>query len=365
MPKLILHVTAALGGGVAHSLSQLAKAQMNDGYRVMVAYSQRTETPADEILEKLFPKPIQRVILPIATEVKPLSDIVSTFKLIRLFQRLDPAIIHLHSSKIGILGRVASRILGKSAATFYSPRGFSFLREDVSQTARRFYILFERLAAQLGGTLVACSPSEASLAHDLLKPANLAMVENSVELVSIPMAHGSVGDSVRIAISGRICYQKAPWHVRDVILAMQGKPANFVWIGDGELKHELEVENRLPDSLSITGWKDREGVIKELAASDIFLLPSLWEGMPLALIEAQVAGLPALVMDVVGCRDVVVDGVTGYVCKSIAELIARTEELVAKPDLRRQMAIKARSLALARFSVERMHREMCCVYRLQ
>jgi len=363
MPETILHVTAALGGGVAHSLSQLAKAQARDGFRVVVAYSKRAETPSEDVLARLFPAPIELMVLSIATEVSPWKDVIATFRLIRLFGTIRPTVIHLHSSKAGVLGRVASRIIGKTASTFYSPRGFSFLREDVGKATRAMYILTERLAAWLGGAVIACSRSEADVATRLVRPRRLALVENSVTVETIPMAHGS-SESVRIATSGRICYQKAPWHVREVILALRGTPTQFVWIGDGELTEDLEVEDRIPSSLRITGWKDREGVIQELMVSDIFLLPSLWEGMPLALIEAQAAGLPAVVLDVVGCRDVVIDGVTGYVCKDMPEVIARITHLVTDPDLRRRMGAEARSRALVRFSTERMHQEMCSAYGL-
>ena len=114
--------------------------------------------------------------------------------------------------------------------------------------------------------------------------------------------------------------------------------------------------------MSIAGWLPRAGVYAELAMVDIFVLPSLWEGMPLALIEAQVAGLPAVVSNVVGNRDVVIDGETGFVCDSDQEFITKTRLLIDDADLRLKMGQAAREMAAKRFSVERMHREMMAVY---
>ena len=91
-------------------------------------------------------------------------------------------------------------------------------------------------------------------------------------------------------------------------------------------------------------------------------MPSLWEGMPLALIEAQASGLPAVVSDVVGNRDVVINGETGFVCKSDEELLQKTRLLIEDADLRRHMGRAARAMASVRFSVDRMHREMMAVY---
>jgi glycosyltransferase involved in cell wall biosynthesis len=358
---LILHVTAALGGGVAHSLSQLAKAQANDGYEVVVVYSIRPETPSDKELGTLFPDPIRRLVLQINTEVSPVDDLKGIFQLMKLYRQLQPTVIHLHSSKTGVLGRIASRLTGRQDATFYSPRGFSFLREDVGKLTRRTYIIIERFAAMFGGTIVACSKSEADLAAKLLHPGRLSLVENSVEMRDIAQAVHNPASPIRVATSGRLSYQKAPWNVREVARSI-GTLAEFVWIGDGELRHELHVNGKLPENVTITGWKNRAGVIQELLASDIFLLPSLWEGMPLALIEAQAAGLPAVVLDIVGCRDVVMDGITGFVCRDVGELAAKVRLLTVDHALRLKMAANARRMAMDRFSVERMHAEMCAIY---
>jgi glycosyltransferase involved in cell wall biosynthesis len=139
-------------------------------------------------------------------------------------------------------------------------------------------------------------------------------------------------------------------------------PADFVWLGDGDLRADLMVDGVLPMNLDIAGWQARSGVYESLASADIFVLPSLWEGMPLALIEAQAAGLPAVVSNVVGNRDVVMDGETGFVCDTDQELIEKTRLLIEDAALRQKMGQAAREMAAKRFSVERMHREMMAVY---
>jgi glycosyltransferase involved in cell wall biosynthesis len=123
------------------------------------------------------------------------------------------------------------------------------------------------------------------------------------------------------------------------------------------------VDDALPKYMEIAGWQARAEVYSALAMADVFVLPSLWEGMPLALIEAQAAGLPAVVSNVVGNRDVVIDGETGFVCDSDRELIAKTRLLIEDVDLRLKMGLAARAMAAERFSVQRMHREMMIVYQ--
>ena len=130
-----------------------------------------------------------------------------------------------------------------------------------------------------------------------------------------------------------------------------------MWLGDGDLAHEISGKN-----LQLTGWLSRAQVARQLAKADIFLMPSLWEGMPLALIEAQAAGVPAVVSNVVGCRDVVQNGVTGFVCATDEELCARTRELIQDASLRKRMGDNAAHMARTRFAVERMNEELLQLY---
>jgi len=358
----ILHITEALGGGVAHSLSQLARIQSENGFEVVVAHSIRRDTPRQDKLEMLFPSPIRRRILPMVTPVSPLADTIAAIKIFRLIREIAPDIIHLHSSKAGVLGRFAAKLSGVSERVFYSPRGFSFLRQDVSPTKRMLYLLFEMIAARLGGTLLACSNSEGLLARQKALHPNVVVVENAVDVASIPPVHTGEGITLRIVTSGRICYPKAPWIFRDLASMLKNEAVEFAWIGSGELEGDLALPPDEHINIEITGWLDRDDVIQELRRSDIYVQTSLWEGMPLSLIEAQVAGLPAVVTDVVGCRDVVRNGVTGYVCQDATEMKEKIMHLLHNPDLMIEMGKKARELGLERFSTGRMHNEITQAY---
>ena len=359
---LILHVTEALGTGVVHSISQLARIQAKNGFDVVLVHSCRPETPPPDQLDRLFPPPIRRIHHSMVTPVSPLKDARDAMALARLFRQLRPDIIHLHSSKAGVLGRVAAFLSGHGVRTFYSPRGFAFLREDVSPLGRWLYLSFERIAAFLRGTLVACSGTEAQLARDRVGHPRVALVENSAEFEHIKEARGGDAPRMRVVTSGRICYQKAPWRFRDLANGLRGLPADFVWIGSGELEHFLSAPDDHSVSLISTGWLSRADVLMELSQSDIFVMTSLWEGMPLSLIEAQAAGLPAVVPDVVGCRDIVRHGETGFVGKSDDELALHVRELIENRELRQTLGRAARKMAKERFSVERMHKEMVKVY---
>lgn len=357
----IIHITEALGGGVAHSLSQLAKAQAADGHQVIVVHSVRPDTPLD-LLPVLYPAPIDRRVMEMVTAINPVADMKALWQIVALLKTENPDVIHLHSSKAGVLGRFAALMLGLRNRVFYSPRGFSFLREDVSPAKQKLFLRLEQFASKLGGTVIGCSGTEADLARSEVGHARTCLVENSVDLTAVPVASGSSTDHVRVVTSGRICYQKAPWRFRDMAKGCADLPAEFVWLGDGDLRADLMVNSALHTNVAIAGWLARAGVYVELAKADVFVLPSLWEGMPLALIEAQAAGLPAVVSNVVGNRDVVIHGETGFVCDTDEDLIQKTRLLLQDSALRQKMGKAAREMAAVRFSVERMHREMMAVY---
>lgn len=357
-----MHITEALGGGVLNIIQQLSKHQSDDGHKVTIVHSVRVDTPSESILNELFSDAAKRIILPMATNISPHRDLMAFIRLYILIKRHKPDIVHLHSSKAGVLGRLACWFANRSKACFYTPHGFSFLRKDISQAKRDAYKLIEKVSSRFGGTTVACSQSE--LDHAMLSAGQYKslLVENSIPLDLIRHAKGSDSSKCLISTSGRLCYAKNPSAFLDLALRMTSDPAQFLWIGGGELEHELLFNGALPDNLDFTGWVTREQVADHLNSSDLFVMTSLWEGMPLSLIEAQASGLPAVVPDVEGCRDVVVDGVTGFICRTVEDMAEKIKTLIYDANLRRQMGNAARDKALQRFSPERMHHEMLLAY---
>lgn len=380
---LIVHVTESLGGGVLYSIAQLAKAQAKSDLEVILVHSRRPDTPSESDLQSIFPFPIQRLELSMSQKVAPFRDLLSILHLRRLLKSLSPDVVHLHSSKAGVLGRLAVASIGVACQVVYSPRGFSFLRVDVPIYKRNLFLYIERFMSKFPGVLVACSESEAALARERLGHPNVKLIENSIDIPRMNSLADRKNARLRVVTSGRLTYAKAPWRFRNLAISLTHEPIDFIWIGGGEgidsdwrlVKEDVAREdnyyadyNWLPDgseaTLTITGWISRENVLKELASADIFVMTSLWEGMPLSLIEAQVFGLPAVVPDVVGCRDVVRHGITGYIYGSDEHLVHYVRDLIGSSELRRQLGRQAHKSGADRFSIWRMHKEMLQIYGL-
>ena len=92
---------------------------------------------------------------------------------------------------------------------------------------------------------------------------------------------------------------------------------SFVWIGDGELRHVLKAEN-----ITVTGWEERKEALAYAMQGDVFLLTSLWEGLPISLLEAMYMKKLCIVSDVIGNRDVIRSGDNGFVCRNVAEFVS-------------------------------------------
>ncbi|MBY4726702.1 MULTISPECIES: glycosyltransferase [Burkholderia] len=355
----IVHIAEAFGGGVLSMLTHLANHAAATGVDVTVLHSIRSETPTD--FSTLFLPGVKLVYVDMAREVSVKQDLRSVRALVRHLRDCKPTAIHLHSSKAGVLGRIAARIATPNAKVLYSPHGLSFLRRDVSRMKQYAYLSFERIAAHIGGTIVACSGSELAEIRGKVRAKSTVLVENGVDVAEIPPRRMRDDRKVVIGMSGRASYQKN--HHAFVRLAdmLHDTDVEFLWIGGNAAE--------IPDpgqrgAVVCSGWIPRARALALTSELDIYVQTSRWEGMPVALIEAQVAGIPAVVTDVVGNRDVVIHGVTGYVASNAAEMAAYLTTLRDDRQLREQMGAAARKRAIQRFSMNAIFRQWNALYGL-
>src|SRR5690606_13255 len=140
--------------------------------------------------------------------IDPRSDLAGLIGVRRLLRAIEPDVVHLHSSKAGVLGRVTAWSTGDAARVFYSPRGLSFLQEDYSPQARAWFQRIEWMMARLGGTVIACSASEEKLVRGRIRTAHVAMIENAVDVTAVPRHVERNDGIVRVGVAGRISHQR-------------------------------------------------------------------------------------------------------------------------------------------------------------
>ena len=178
--------------------------------------------------------------------------------------------------------------------------------------------------------------------------------------------HTKPGDTV-IGSVGRLDTQKAPSFALRVVasLVQQGFPIRYVWIGDGPLRCEFEDEARqlgIADRVSLTGWRD--DVPARLQGLDGLLMPSNFEGLPLALLEAMGAGLCCCVSDVDGMAEVIKHGKTGFLCRAgdVQAWCRQVAFLAMNPAMCAEIGNGAKQFARAYFTADRMAADTLKVY---
>ena len=304
--KKVLHIVEAFGGGIFTFLVDLVNAT-NDEFDITIVYAIREETP--ENFEKYFKSNIKFIR---SKYLKREINIKNEFKAIKevrqIIENEKPDIVHLHSSKAGITGRMA--VKGKKIKVLYNPHGFSFLMKNISKLQKSFYWLVEKVISLKKGTIIACSKGEYREAKKINKKS--MCINNGIDIKKIDeetkiLKEKTVNiDNLKICMIGRINYQKNPKLFNRI--AEENKEKKFTWIGDGDLRKEL-----ISDNIEVTGWKNREEVLNILNNNDIFILPSLWEGLPIALLEAMYMKKVCIVSNVIGNKDVIEDNINGFI----------------------------------------------------
>ena len=166
---------------------------------------------------------------------------------------------------------------------------------------------------------------------------------------------------------GRLQAQKAPEFALRVAaeLKARGKPVHFVWIGDGPLREALLRQGAdvgMSDAMTIDGW--RNDAARRVAGLDLLLMPSRFEGLPLALLEAMHAGVPVMARDVDGIPEAIVDGVSGILCagEAAADWCDALEAMAPSESERQSLGRAARERARQYFSIATMTRSTEDVY---
>jgi glycosyltransferase involved in cell wall biosynthesis len=355
----IVHVTECLASGTMNFLMQATRELAAAGASQVLVYSRRPDTPAD--VRKLFDPRVEMIELPPLGR-SPIAFARALRKTV-LAQLYDAAevTIHLHSSKAGFLGRLALVGLRRRPRMYYSPHGLSFLNRRYVAPSVAFRALEWLAARAVPCTPVGCSQGEAALLS-LISPTPAQVLENAVDDAFFDVQRGESTPPVVVTM-GRVCYQKAPERFAQMAVRFQlaDVPARFVWIGNGDQAAEAKLRAA---GVHVTGWVDQAQVKRLLAEASIYVQTSRWEGMPLSVLQALAAGLPCVVTDVVGNRDAVRQGITGFVVDDTDAMLVSARRLLKDPELRERFSIAARQDAVERFAGSSFRLRLCRLYGL-
>jgi glycosyltransferase involved in cell wall biosynthesis len=310
-----------LGGAQRQLLSLIARLDRTKFNVFLITAREGLLMPSALSLDSLQVKPspfLERTI-------NPIKDMLAMFEIYSFIKRNNIDIVHTHSSKAGIIGRLAAALAGCKGVV-HTVHGWSFYAAQ-SSMSRLFYIVLERICARFSHRLIVVSnfDREQGLKRSIGREGQYLLVRYGIDYAEFKH-HPRVRERLRqdlglkpgqllVGMIGCLKHQKCPEDFLKLAHHLKSSypDVKFILVGDGVLRGRVERqadELGLGDSLILAGW--RRDIPEVLSAMDILVLTSLWEGLPIAVLEAAASAKPALVTDTGGIRDLITEGKTGF-----------------------------------------------------
>ena len=294
-----------------------------------------------------------------------IKDLKAFLELVKILRELSPDIVHTHSTKAGILARIATKIFVRNAKIVHTFHGH-LLYGYFTKPKVFIYIKIEQGLAKITDRILTVgSQVKADLLHFKIgKESKYVVVFPGIKSHPNRVAnHNFLHKELKLhsnvllcTFVGRLTAIKRPDRLIKIAQFLKDTKSNAVVIvvGDGELK--IKYENIAKSlHLPIFFLGHRNEIQKIWDESDIAILTSENEGIPVSLIEAAHSGVPIISTNVGSLKDIVIDGSNGYLIEKFDENFSKKlADLLHREELRRDMGLKSSTLANQRFDLDSM-----------
>ena len=378
--KIVHVITRLIVGGAQENTLLSCEGQHDLGHAVTLITGPSTG-PEGSLMERAQRYGYKvEVVDDMVRAIDPIKDYRTYRALRRRLKDLDPDIVHTHSSKAGIIGRLAAQ-RAKCRRIIHTIHGLAFTA-STNATVNNVYKFLERRAAPMTHKIVCVADAmrDQSLAGGVGRRDQYVTVYSGMDTqpflhspVSRDEVRASLGirpDDVIVGTIARLFYLKG----HDDLLALAPELCakhphlRFMWIGDGLLRGEFEKKIRelnLQDRFILTGLVPPTRIPELVNAMDILVHPSRREGLARALPQGQLAGCPVVTYDIDGNREGLIDGQTGFLVSPFDRNVlgSRLSELVSDRALSHAMGVGGREFAVKRFDTKVMVDGLEKVYR--
>ena len=359
----VLHLVTRMNvGGVAVLLDNLMSNIDKDEFEVLLATG-LCESPEGEYLENRNIEYRLERIPSFHKSLKLADDLKSLIAIIKIIREFKPDIVHTHTSKAGLFGRLISFLAAPQAKRIHTFHGHLLVgyfnpfklaivktfEKSLGLITDKFIAMGTQVRDDLVGVGIGKKSKFAVMFPGLAKP---IFPERERARENLALEKGKT----YCTFIGRLTQIKRPDRVLEVASLVSGQNSNveFLVVGDGDLAQEMKMKAQ-SSGLPITflGW--RQDIPAILKASDIALLTSDNEAVALTLIEATQAGIPVVTTPAGSVRDVAVDGENGFVTTFDSQDLANAVlKLAENPDIREEYGSAGKRRSDALFSIERM-----------
>lgn len=364
----ILHVGQMIGGLEIYIRNTVSSATTDFEYVLAHGYQDNSKPLCNKAGE-----PVREYTFHMARPLRLTRDVQSLWELYNIVRSERPDLIHCHSAKGGMLGRLVGWMTGTK--TLYTPHAFSFLSTD--NLLKRFVYKHLERCARLNSELLACSNSERFLGRQIVhyKPEYCHVWSNSVPDAAKLIDGVELDNPIQgpyITYIGRPSYQKNTLFLLDVVKLVHEKhpEVKFLLLGLGYYSPDLDallsriMDYNLEESLILHEWAPQPQVLKYVADSLFYVSMSRYEGLPLSVIEAMSLGKAILASAVPGNTDCVVDRENGRLLELDARKFASEVcRLIDNPELVKLYGQRSRELFERDFLLPNRIAELEEIYR--
>jgi len=357
-------------GGPAWQVSVLTQGLASRGYDTDLLIGSVPDGEAD-FLAVRRPELNPIVVEGLGRSIRPLDDARALLRLVRHFRRERPLIVHTHTAKAGVLGRIAA-VIARVPIRVHTFHGH-LLHGYFSAWKVRLLILVERVLARFSTAVVAVGDQVRRDLVDARIGSRTTFTVIGPGVADVPQQDrealraewGVSLDSLVVLFVGRLTQIKRPDRLIEAHRQVMKRfpQALLVVVGEGDLLDETQrAATDIAPGVRFVGWRDDAPSL--YGAADLVVLTSDNEGTPVSLIEAAMAGCPAVSTRVGSVAEVVDDGVTGLLCDTDPKEVANSIcALLTDATRRRSMGVAARERARRLYSVDRLIADHDALYR--
>ncbi len=378
--KICHIITRLVIGGAQENTIFTVQGLKKKGYNVDLV-SGKTKGPEGSLENEVRNKNINLIIIPqLIRNINPFYDIIAFIKIFKVLKKNKYDIIHTHSGKAGVLGRIAGKLSNRKTTVIHTIHGPSFYPNQ-KKFAYLFYKITEKIAGKFTDHFICVGEimKERYLKNGIGKENQYSViysgfpitpyieVQNKREYLRKKL--GIDKDEKVIGMIGRLFPLKGQEYLLSSFSILSGDFPNIklIFVGDGILKEKLKniaKEKGIEKKVIFTGLVPPEKIPEYVSVMDIVVHTSLREGLPKAVAQALAGGKPVVAFNVDGAKEIVIDGQTGFLVKSkdINELAEKIKILLENPEIAEKMGKVGREKILSMFSVDKMVDEIEKIY---